>query len=384
LRAGPRHRFVRGVHGLFVNFVNSMGDYMLSVLLAISVAGQRNERYRHQFPLQEIGMDPLSTFSLDRCHDVEGGAVQSSDVRLFTPNFLVSDFLVSEIPEKPSDVDGLSDDERVVGRLVLSRLPSGQCRERARAYLACRHSASGAGGITQADLCAGPRNQSVFCIQKTAHVCHSLAARSPPDFMQGPIAGVAPVRKGPWRIAHLGMGEGSLGTFITNQFPQAEVDAVDLDPLMIEAAKHLFGNVERPMYRQHQADAIAWLQKQPSTFDAIHMGCSKLTEQDGLVHLVDGGGFYTPTFFKLVRDRLREGGRFSVMTGIAQDQGIEAVSNLLLGANFSKLVLGNGPRGTTMVGFTDEMTPTLFMADTADNRSTPLLQLFPEWSWKFY
>jgi spermidine synthase len=84
--------------------------------------------------------------------------------------------------------------------------------------------------------------------------------------------------------------------------PDIEIDAVEIDPLVVEAADRFFGlRAEPNRLRIHVADARPWLARSRASYDLIH------------VDLYHGGPyvpFYlvTEEFFRLVRARLAPDG----------------------------------------------------------------------------
>ncbi len=112
------------------------------------------------------------------------------------------------------------------------------------------------------------------------------------DFALGPL--LAPSR----RLLVLGMGAGGSIAATRAVAPDIEVDAVEIDPEVVEVGRRFFnlrpgeGNL-----RVHVADARPWLARERKLFDIVH------------VDLYHGGPyvpFYLATeeFYQLVRDRM--------------------------------------------------------------------------------
>lgn len=59
----------------------------------------------------------------------------------------------------------------------------------------------------------------------------------------------------PSRVLLLGLGGGSLARFLHHQLPAASIDAVELRPAVVEAAKKCFGLIEDARLRIHVGDA---------------------------------------------------------------------------------------------------------------------------------
>jgi spermidine synthase len=104
------------------------------------------------------------------------------------------------------------------------------------------------------------------------------------------------------RLLVLGMGAGGSIRMTRLTAPDIEIDAVEIDPLVVEAADRFFGlRAEPRRLRIHVADARPWLARSRASYDLIH------------VDLYHGGPyvpFYlvTEEFFSLVRAHLTPGG----------------------------------------------------------------------------
>jgi spermidine synthase len=115
-------------------------------------------------------------------------------------------------------------------------------------------------------------------------------------FAVGPL--VVPGR----RLVVLGLGAGSSVVATRLTAPEIDVDAVEIDPKVVEAGMLYFG-LERgnPRFRLYIADARRWLAHNRSTYDIAH------------VDLFEGGPyvpFYLSTveFFRRIRERLSPDG----------------------------------------------------------------------------
>ncbi|HWE40764.1 MAG TPA: fused MFS/spermidine synthase [Isosphaeraceae bacterium] len=115
------------------------------------------------------------------------------------------------------------------------------------------------------------------------------------DFALGPL--LAPSK----RILVLGMGAGSSIRASWLSAPEAVVDAVEIDPAVVEAGRRYFGLETGDRLRIQIADARPWLAKQRATYDIAHVD---------LFH----GGLYQPfylvteEFFRQVADHLEPDG----------------------------------------------------------------------------
>ncbi|MFK7987197.1 MAG: fused MFS/spermidine synthase [Sandaracinaceae bacterium] len=103
------------------------------------------------------------------------------------------------------------------------------------------------------------------------------------------------------RLLVLGMGAGSSIVASRNADPELEVDAVEIDPAVVEAAARFFDIGPGPRTRVHTADARPWLAAQRGSWDIIHLDLFQ-------------GGLYPPFYlltreaFEDVRARLAPGG----------------------------------------------------------------------------
>lgn len=112
------------------------------------------------------------------------------------------------------------------------------------------------------------------------------------EFVLGPL--LAPAR----RLLVLGMGAGGSIAATRGVAPEIEVDAVEIDPEVVEVGRRFFNlRPGEDDLRIHVADARPWLAREHSQFDIVH------------VDLYHGGPyvpFYLATqeFYQLVRDRM--------------------------------------------------------------------------------
>ncbi len=104
------------------------------------------------------------------------------------------------------------------------------------------------------------------------------------------------------RLLVLGMGAGGSIRMTRLADPGIQVDAVEIDPLVVKAAQRFFGLPQKASWlRVHIADARPWLERTHDRFNLVH------------VDLYQGGPyipFYLDTteFFRLVRAHMSSGG----------------------------------------------------------------------------
>lgn len=146
------------------------------------------------------------------------------------------------------------------------------------------------------------------------------------------------------RIAILGNAGGTTARALRRYYPQATIDAVELDPAVTRVARRWFGLEEGPRLRVHTADARPFLRSTEERFDLI---------------LIDAYHqpyvpFYLATreFFRLTRERLQPGG--IVALNVAMVPGDEALVHGVAGTlraeypqvevwpalHYSRLVIG--------------------------------------------
>jgi spermidine synthase len=105
----------------------------------------------------------------------------------------------------------------------------------------------------------------------------------------------------------VGLGGGSMVRFLEYHDPGLQIDAVEIDPVMVRIAKEYFGVADRKNVRIVTADAFDYLRSTPRVFDVIYMDAflkpSEDTDSTGVpLNLKDAA------FFGHLRRRLRSGG----------------------------------------------------------------------------
>ena len=115
------------------------------------------------------------------------------------------------------------------------------------------------------------------------------------DFAVGPLLSGGP------SVLVLGMGAGASVRAVRAADPAADVDAVEIDPLVVRVAAERFGVGPGPRLRVHVGDARRFLAAADRAWDVVQLDLFR-GGPDVPGHLV------TREFFALVRDRLRPGG----------------------------------------------------------------------------
>jgi spermidine synthase len=102
------------------------------------------------------------------------------------------------------------------------------------------------------------------------------------------------------KVLMLGLGGGTISSYLGHFLPDAAIDTVEIDPAVIAAAKTYFGIRETPRVRYLEGDARVFLNRRSGDYDLI------------LVDAFHGGSvpfhLLTKEFYTLLRQRLAPGG----------------------------------------------------------------------------
>jgi spermidine synthase len=102
------------------------------------------------------------------------------------------------------------------------------------------------------------------------------------------------------RVLMIGLGGGSISSYLGRFMPDVTIDTVEVDPGVITAAKNYFGMIATPRVRYHEGDGRVFLNRNKDSYDLI------------LVDAFHGGyvpfHLLTKEFYTLVRQRLAPGG----------------------------------------------------------------------------
>jgi len=120
------------------------------------------------------------------------------------------------------------------------------------------------------------------------------------DFFHMPIA----LRGAPRRVLFLGVGGGTGPKRFAHDYPQTIVDAVDVDPMVLDVAHRFFGLTAGPRLRLHAQDGRAFLKRSSETYDLIVVDAFTTTRYGSTVapHMT------TREFFQECAARLSDGG----------------------------------------------------------------------------
>ena len=96
-----------------------------------------------------------------------------------------------------------------------------------------------------------------------------------PDHLALPYAQVALVglalSEEPRRFLVVGLGGGTLPMFLRRHYPNAAIDAVDIDPEVVEVAKEFFGFREDKLMNAHVGDGRQFIEKARQPYDVIFL-----------------------------------------------------------------------------------------------------------------
>jgi len=98
------------------------------------------------------------------------------------------------------------------------------------------------------------------------------------------------------RVLVLGLGAGSIPVYLSRFLPDAQIDAVELDPGVIDVAKKYFGLRETERFRLIEGDGRVYLNRHSEPYDLIYVDA--FTGSYIPFHLM------TKEFYQLVRNRL--------------------------------------------------------------------------------
>ncbi len=102
------------------------------------------------------------------------------------------------------------------------------------------------------------------------------------------------------RILMMGLGAGSISTYLGRAMPDAQIDVVELDPGVITAGKKYFGLRETDRVRFIESDGRVYLNRHKDTYDLILLDAFR--ELGVPFHML------TQEFYTLVKEHLAPGG----------------------------------------------------------------------------
>lgn len=109
----------------------------------------------------------------------------------------------------------------------------------------------------------------------TSGVRQSVAKVGDPDHLELPYAPVMlsglALYPEPKRVLVVGLGGGSIPSFLHKHYPKTRIDAVDIDPVVVEVARQFFGLNENETLKAYAQDGRQFIEERPSTYDIIFL-----------------------------------------------------------------------------------------------------------------
>lgn len=104
----------------------------------------------------------------------------------------------------------------------------------------------------------------------------------------------------PNRALMIGLGGGTYTTLLKRHFPNLHIDAVEIDPVVVEAAKTFFGVREDERFTIHVADGAKFVRETQSIYDLVFIDAYS---GEGIPQALSG-----PSFFDAVKAKTSAGG----------------------------------------------------------------------------
>jgi spermidine synthase len=125
-----------------------------------------------------------------------------------------------------------------------------------------------------------------------------------PDTLTLPYSRIMPVAlaypQKTKRILMMGLGAGSISTYLGRAMPEAQIDVVELDPGVIAAGRKYFGLLETDRVRFIESDGRVYLNRHKDTYDLILLDAFR--ELGVPFHML------TREFYALLKEHLAPGG----------------------------------------------------------------------------
>ncbi|MGD8367614.1 MAG: fused MFS/spermidine synthase [Desulfobacterales bacterium] len=102
------------------------------------------------------------------------------------------------------------------------------------------------------------------------------------------------------RALMLGLGGGTFTSFLQRYFPDLKIDAVEIDPVVVEAATTFFGVKENARFHIHIEDGAKYIRETHILYDLIFLDAYS---GEGLPEALS-----SPAFFDAVREKTAPGG----------------------------------------------------------------------------
>jgi spermidine synthase len=118
----------------------------------------------------------------------------------------------------------------------------------------------------------------------------------------------------------VGLGGGTFTTVVHRALPDLAIDAVEIDPVVVTAARTLFDLREDAHYRVHVADAVAWMMSATAQYDYVLL--------DSYAGEAIPEALRTVNFFQSVARRLAPGGVLGINIAELEAEGGQVVRTL--------------------------------------------------------
>jgi spermidine synthase len=134
----------------------------------------------------------------------------------------------------------------------------------------------------------------------------------PVEYVRHALIGLAHHGR-PRRVLMVGLGGGTFTTLVHRALPDITIDAVEIDPVVVEAARAHFDLREDARYRVHVADAAAWIARGDSKYDFVLLDAYAGEEIPAALG--------SEAFFRAVARRLAPGGVVAINIAEMQAEG---------------------------------------------------------------
>lgn len=167
----------------------------------------------------------------------------------------------------------------------------------------------------------------------------------------------------PKRMLMIGLGGGSVSSYLGRHMPETSIDTIEIDPGVITAAKKYFGVKETPRVRYLEGDGRVFLNRNKEPYDLI------------LVDAFHGGyvpfHLLTKEFYALLKQRLAPGG--AAVFNVHDGTKLYSSTMLTLRAVFPSVHLYPSGQGELVTVVTAEPAPD---ETTLTSRATALQDKF--------
>jgi spermidine synthase len=109
----------------------------------------------------------------------------------------------------------------------------------------------------------------------TEGVRQSVVKVGDPDHLELPyapvmVSGLALCPE-PKRVLVVGLGAGSIPGFLHKHYPKTRIDAVEIDPVVVEVARQFFGFSEDETLKAYVQDGRQFIEERPNVYDIIFL-----------------------------------------------------------------------------------------------------------------